>query len=52
MRHIYQKSYRRGRIVNLNFNTNLQRWLHDMSCIPKTVKDQFDIFAVLQRFFN
>ena len=31
MKHIYQKSYRKERIVSLKFNTNLQRWLHGIS---------------------
>ena len=31
MKHIYKKSYRKGRIVSLKFNTNLQRWLHGIS---------------------
>ena len=31
MKHVYQKSYRKGRIVSLNFNSNLQRRLHGIS---------------------
>ena len=31
MRHVYRKSYSKGGIVSLNFNTNLQRRLHGIS---------------------